>query len=280
MNQPLNAGFVRTEQREVTLLFADLRGFTELAASLEVVPVVCELLTHVMDYLSEAVVKHHGHIVDFYGDGLVAMWNAPTDQPEHANLACRAALQMLESLPEVTADWTGLLQSDLRLGIGVHTAVVQVGNAGSKHHVKYGPRGPSVHVASRVEAATKELHAPVIATRSTVKQLNDEFVANRICRACLPGLQRPVDLFAIQDAASGLRCAGAWRRYSEALVYFEDGQYQRAADALAALGTEDTEVPSKFLAEQVQRALSRAMRRRSTDASSAERNGVIAISAK
>jgi adenylate cyclase len=280
MNSQINTGFVRTEQREVTMLFADLRGFTELAASLETVPIVCELLGHVMDYLTDAIVQQDGQIVDYYGDGLMAMWNAPTNQPDHANLACRAALEMLRLLPEVTADWTGLIDSDLRLGIGIHTANVQVGNAGSKHHVKYGPRGPSVHVASRIEAATKELRVPFIATRSTIKQLSADFTANRVCRASLPGLRRPVDLFAIQDTATAARQADVWRCYGEALTFFEDGQYQRAADVLAKIELASDAVPVQFLIEQTERELNRELRRRSTDQPAAERKGVVTITAK
>jgi adenylate cyclase len=273
-------GFVRTQQREVTLLFADLRGFTELAASLEIVPVVCELLAHVMDYLTEAVVKHAGHIVDYYGDGLVAMWNAPANQPQHAVLACRAALQMINSLPEVTEDWAGLIHNDLRLGIGVHTAEVQVGNAGSRHHVKYGPRGPNVHVASRVEAATKELQMPIVATEFTVAQLSEEFATNRICRAALPGLPQPVDLYAVRLASADQRQDSMWRIYDEALRRFEQGRYQHAAEALATFDPAIAEVPVQFLSAQIQREINRAFRRRSTDKPAAERSGVITISAK
>jgi adenylate cyclase len=280
MNSPNQTEPVRTEQREVTLLFADLRGFTELAASLEVVPVVCELLGNVMDYLTDAVIDQHGQIVDYYGDGLVAMWNAPTSQPNHADLACRAALEMLKSLPEVTADWTALIANDLRLGIGVHTANVQVGNAGSRHHVKYGPRGPSVHVASRVEAATKELHVPFLGTRSTVKQLSQSFTANRVCRASLPGIRRPVDLFAIQDAVTAANFVEAWRQYDAALQWFEDDQYDQAAEALATLETAKADVPWQFLTEQVERKLNRELRRRSTDKPAAERRGVVTIRSK
>jgi adenylate cyclase len=280
MHENLHGQLVRTEQREVTLLFADLRGFTELAASLEIVPIVCELLAHVMDCLTEAVVQHAGHIVDYYGDGLVAMWNAPANQPEHADLACRAALQMLQSLPEVTADWVGLIQSDLRLGIGVHTAEVQVGNAGSKRHIKYGPRGPSVHVASRVEAATKELHIPFVATESTVEQLSTGFTANRVCRAGLPGLNQPVDLYAIELVADEPSRSDAWRAYSEALLHFEQGRYQQAADELARIEPPVADVPSQFLVQRVQRELNCELSRRSTDKPASERNGVITISVK
>jgi adenylate cyclase len=281
MNEKSHNGAVRTEQREVTLLFADLRGFTEIAASLEVVPVVCELLAHVMDCLTEAVVTHAGHIVDYYGDGLVAMWNAPMNQPEHAELACHAALQMLESLPEVAADWKSLIQTDLRLGIGVHTAEAQVGNAGSKSHVKYGPRGPSVALASRVEAATKELHVPFVATSATIEKLPSGFTTNRICRAVMPGLQQPIDLFAVSDSVMTVPITYAWKAYGKALEHFEAGRYQAAADVLAVIDEAVSEVPSRFLIERVQNELNRDMRRRSTDKPVATKvSGVITISAK
>src|SRR3712207_4939125 len=99
-------------EREVTLLFSDLRRSTELANALQTNPLVCELIGHVLDGLTEAVLDHAGGVIDYYGDGLAAMWNAPADDPEHAERACRAGLQMLEGLRAVTADWIGLTQSE------------------------------------------------------------------------------------------------------------------------------------------------------------------------
>ena len=142
------------ETREVTLLFADLRDFTRLPTSLET-DVVYELLGHVMDCLTAAVMDHDGLVIDYYGDGLAAMWNAPADQADHPELACRAGLRMLEALPDVVADWAGVLDRELQLGVGIHTGVVHVGNAGSCRRMKYGPRGANVNLASRVESATK-----------------------------------------------------------------------------------------------------------------------------
>ena len=69
----------RTSSAKSTLLFADLRGFTELAGTLQTDPLFCELLSHVMDCLTEAVVHHEGFVVDYFGDGLMAMWNAPDE---------------------------------------------------------------------------------------------------------------------------------------------------------------------------------------------------------
>jgi adenylate cyclase len=271
---------IRTEQRDVTLLFADLRGFTELAGSLQTDPLVSDLLANVMDCLTEAVDGLDGFVVDYYGDGLVAMWNAPTEQANHAQLACRAGLQMLSALPAVSDDWKSLIHTELRLGIGVHTGSVQVGNAGSKKKTKYGPRGPNVNLASRVEAATKELSIPLVATQPTAEQLSDEFATNRICCARMPGLQRPVNLYAISASTIDSPSSIAWECYDKALQQFEKGDFAAAADSLAHIDQAITEVPWRFLVERVERELGRERRRRSTDKPPAHPSGVISLSAK
>ena len=268
---------IRDEQRDVTLLFADLRGFTELATRLDTDPLFCELLSHVMDCLTEAIVAHQGFVIDYYGDGLMAMWNAPAEQPAHAERACRAALQMLATLPDVAAEWNRLIQTELRIGIGVHTGSVQIGNAGSTQRVKYGARGPNVHLASRVEAATKELRVPLVATSATVMLLPETFETHRVCRARMPGLQKAVDLYAVGLPESNEIKTHAWRTYDRALQQFEDGEFQSAANELADLDAAITDVPAQFLLERVQQELGRNLRRRSTDKPAVTNDGVIAI---
>jgi adenylate cyclase len=280
MHDPVPHHAIRHQQREVTLLFADLRGFTELAASLETDPLFCELLSHVMDCLTDAVVHHDGFIIDYYGDGLAAMWNAPADQPEHAELACRAGLRMLATLPAVAAEWNGVIHTGLRVGIGVHTGTVQVGNAGSTRRVKYGARGPNVHLASRVEAATKELRVPLVATQATVQRLPNSLPTHRVCRARMPGLRQPVDLYAVGSRESEASPAHAWQIYDRALCHFEQGQFQDAADALANIDATVANVPAQFLMERVRHELGRNLRRRSTDKTTILPCGTIALSAK
>ena len=279
MQHALPANLLRTREREVTLLFGDLRGSTELAASLEMDRLVCEMIGHVMDCFTEAVLDYRGTVVDYCGDGIVAMWNAPTDQPRHAELACRAGLQMLDNLRDVTGDWIGVSQCELRLGIGLHTGTVHVGNAGSTHQAKYGPRGPNVHVASRVEAATKEVGVPLVATKSTVEQLPGNLFANRVCRAQLPGLREPIELYALRSRPDEARVTAAWRAYHQALGQFEANRLQDAAELLASIDRNTAAVPWRFLEQQIQRDLGRSQRRRSTDPPMAG-NGVIALVGK
>ncbi len=182
--------------REVTLLFADLRGYTSLAESMP--PVDCyELLGDVLESLTQIVMQHRGVVVDYYGDGLMALWNAPLEQPNHPDLACTTALQMLEALPAIATRWQPQLNGPLELGIGIHTGPAHVGNAGTRSRLKYGPRGNTVNIASRVQAASKQLQLPLVITAATQAKLSDKFFAVRACTAKLPGLKQLLDLYSV-----------------------------------------------------------------------------------
>ena len=140
---------------EVTVLFSDLRGFTALSERLGPQK-TCRMFRDMMERLSERIVEHGGVIVDYAGDGILAMWNAPVKQADHAARACRAGLAMLGELPALNSRWGEVAAGSLALGIGINTGEALVGNTGSLRKFKYGPHGPPVNLASRVQDATKE----------------------------------------------------------------------------------------------------------------------------
>jgi adenylate cyclase len=267
------------ETRVVTLLFADLRDFTRRSETLEM-DVVYELLGQVMDVLSAAVMDHDGLILDYYGDGLAAMWNAPADQADHAELACRAALRMLESMPELARDWGAMLDGPLQLGVGVHSGPARVGNAGSRHRTKYGPRGANVNLTSRVEAATKEIGIPFLASGAVAAQLSNQLATHRVCSARVPGMEAAVDLFSVQSPRAAQRVGAAWQNYDQALRHFEAGDFLAADQIIATLELAARDIPVRFLAEQIHRELGRIQNRRSSDRVRKPVSGVITLSAK
>jgi adenylate cyclase len=233
-----------------------------------------------MDALTAAVMDHDGLVLDYYGDGLAAMWNAPADQTDHAELACRAGLRMLETMPELSRDWSALIDGPLQLGVGVHTGAARVGNAGSRHRTKYGPRGANVNLTSRVEAATKEVGVPLLITSAVANQLSNEVAAHRVCTARVPGVETPVELFSVQSAAADRGTGGIWQEYEQALHNFEAGNLLAAADRLAMLDQGNREIPVRFLAEQVQREIGRQQSRRRSDRTAKSASGIITLSAK
>ena len=140
----------------MTVLFADIRGFS--AVSGRIPPrLACELIRDIMEHLTAHIMESAGVVVDYVGDGLLAMWNAPAEQPDHAVRACRAALAMRGGLPELNRRWEGRLGKAIGLGIGINSGAALVGNTGSRQKFKYGPLGHTVNLASRVEGATKHL---------------------------------------------------------------------------------------------------------------------------
>ena len=265
--------------REVTLLFADLRGFTTVAEQLTPAEAY-ELLGEVMERLTQAVMDHGGVVIDYFGDGLSALWNAPLDLPEHADLACTAAMHMLEALPEVSARWCDRLGKTLELGIGLHTGEVQVGNAGTRRRLKYGPRGSAVNIASRVQAATRQIDVPLLATDAVRRRLSSRFVTLKACTAKLPGLEQPMDLFTVFPATDGHRLQSDIEEYAAALAAFEAGNLDAAERLLADLLAHGPATPAAFLAQQAAALRQSALGRRATDQFAHSDDAVIEILAK
>lgn len=265
--------------RDVTMLFADLRGFTAIAECLSPADSY-ELLASVMEMLTQAIMDRGGVVIDYFGDGVSALWNAPLDVPHHADQACAAALEMLEKLPEISRRWQDLLAAPLELGIGVHAARVQVGNAGTSRRLKYGPRGSGVNIASRVQAAAKHLDVPLLATDAVRRQLTDRFATLKVCTARLPGLEEPLELFTLIPAADGPRLRAAMDRYAAALEAFEQGDLDAAEAMLNELLAEGPITPAAFLAQQTAALRQGAQGRRATDQFGCTADAVVEILAK
>jgi len=169
------------------------------------------------------------------GDGLMAMWNAPTDQSDHAVLACRAALAMLGELPDLSREWREVLSGPLGLGIGLNTGTALVGNCGSRHRFKYGPLGHTVNLGSRVEGATKHFGIPALITGSTRALLGDQFATRRLCRVRVVGVSGAVDLYELHAESATPEWLAHRDTYENALALFEAGEWAAACRAIYPL---------------------------------------------
>ena len=267
------------QQREVTLMFADLRGYTALAETMELTDCY-ELLGDVMEALTQVVVRQRGVVVDYYGDGLLSLWNAPLEQPNHADLACAAAIEMFEALPPVSEKWQDRLDVQLELGIGIHSGPAYVGNAGTRSRLKYGPRGNTVNVASRVQAASKQLQLPLVITSATQTKLSDKFFTLRVCTAKLPGLERPAELFTVYPATKAAKVKSRLDQYSRALAMFERGDLEAAEALLSELTSQGQVTPAHFLAHYTATQINGNLGRRAVDKYAAQRGSVIEIHSK
>jgi len=223
-------------EREVTVLFADIRGFSEVSERLPA-RLTCELIRDIMEHLTARIVESAGVVVDYMGDGLLAMWNAPVEQPDHAARACRAALAMRDGLPELNSRWQDRLGRHLGLGIGLNSGPALVGNTGSQKKFKYGPLGHTVNLGSRVEGATKHLGVGLLITGSTRERLDQTFATRRLCRARVFGIAGEVELHELHAESESSAWQARRETYEHALALYENGKWSEACQALFPLLT-------------------------------------------
>lgn len=165
-------GVAAGESREVTVLFSDLRDFTALSEALLSEQVVA-MLNEYHACMVEMLFAHGGTLDKYLGDGLMAYFGAPVAQPDHATLAVRCALAMQERLVELNAERVQRGEPPLRMGIGIHTGTVVVGDVGAPRRREYTAIGDAVNVAARIEALTKLHGQPILVSEETRRQVGE-----------------------------------------------------------------------------------------------------------
>ncbi|QDU61545.1 Adenylate cyclase 1 [Planctomycetes bacterium Pan216] len=229
-----NPTLLEGQDREVTVMFLDMRGSSKLSQRLNPQE-ISQLTEDFMEELTLHVRAQEGVVVSYVGDGALAMWNAPTDQPDHSLRACRAALEFECSLRALNERWEPVVGEPIAFGIGVHTGPALVGNTGSRTNLQYGPQGATVNLASRVEGATKHLGAPVLITDATRSRLNDELAVRRICQVEVVGMEGAVALYELGGLEPDAEWLGLREPYERALDAYERADWESAVEILCSV---------------------------------------------
>jgi adenylate cyclase len=184
------------ELRDLTILFCDLRGFTALSERLDP-GALTRIVNQFFAVATEAILEQGGTIDKYLGDAVMAFWNAPADQPDHATLACRAALRILDkvgSLNESAALDGGLPR--LEVGVGINTGPCTVGNFGSSRRFDYSAIGDAVNVAARLEHETRAYGIAILLGPETAARVADLAILP-ITRIRLRGRAEAVEVYAL-----------------------------------------------------------------------------------
>ena len=182
--------------------------------------------------LSDCVLAHDGVLVDYVGDELMAMWGAPSVQPDHADRACRAAMDMLSQVEPIGEKWKEIVPNRFGFGIGINSGPASVGNTGSQRKFKYGPLGNTVNVASRVQGITKQIGVPALITAETRRQLSSGgSLTRRLAEVQVVGIDETIELYQLCRSEE----SDLVERYENALTAFEQDELNNAAGHLASL---------------------------------------------
>jgi len=223
---------MQARHADVSVLFCDIRRFSAISERLGPGQTI-SWLSGVMGDFSTIVIDHGGVLVDYTGDELMAMWGAPNAQPDHADLACKAALEIMAALPKINERWRDEVKDETRVGIGINSGEALVGNIGTHRKFKYGPLGTVVNLASRVQGATKYLKTPLLVTGKTAEKLSDDLITRRLCQVRVQNIRRPVNLFQLAGKETSTKKWSHLKEdYENALSFFEAGEFRRSSAIL------------------------------------------------
>jgi class 3 adenylate cyclase len=248
---------MEAKSADVSVLFCDIRGFSgisERLGGLRTMP----WLRDVLECFSQCVLDNDGVLVDYTGDEVMAMWGAPRDAENHAELACRSALAMLSSLSGLNKRWQAEIGCETDVGIGINSGTAYVGNVGTRRRLKYGPLGNTVNLASRVQGATSYAKTRLVISEETRAGLPEEWHSQtrRLCEVRVKNIVEPVRLFELVD-----KMRSDWKRiksdYEQALEEFQQTKFPSALETLGNLLQEHPEDgPSLLLMGRVVEAMS------------------------
>jgi adenylate cyclase len=222
------------ENRELTIMFTDVRKFTTISEGMKPEELI-QLMNDFLTPMSDLVMQNRGTIDKYIGDAMMAFWNAPLDDPDHAKHACNAALGMQAALEPVNAALKAKGQDTvLKIGIGLNTGLCAVGNMGSKQRFAYSVLGDAVNLAARLESQTKSYEVSIIIGEKTYEQVKD-YACLELDLIQVHGKTKPVRIYTVlgdEKFASDEKFTKLQQAHVKLVRYYQSAEFK---DAMAML---------------------------------------------
>ena len=217
------------EEKELTVLFSDIRGFTTISEGLTPDELV-QLLNEYFGQMTDIVFATDGTLDKYIGDAIMAFWGSPYPQADHAFRGCSCALQMVRGLAKLNAKWKGSGRPPISIGIGLNTGLVNVGNMGSARRLSWTVMGDNVNLASRLEGITKEYQVQLIISEATYLHVSSQFVCRELDKIRVKGKNLPVTIYELMDvAAEQSTYEPLLARFDEAMTAYRGQKWSEAA---------------------------------------------------
>jgi adenylate cyclase len=229
------------EQRVISILFSDIRGFTTVSESLTP-PELVTLLNEYLSPMTRIVLDEKGTLDKFIGDAVMAIFNAPLDVSDHASRACTTAVRMLEELKKLNVGFAGRKMHTLDIGVGINTGPAIVGNMGADIRFDYTAIGDSVNLASRLEGLNKYYGSHILVSEDTRNQVPDGlFTFREVDRVRVKGKHLPIVMYELMIDNLDLLPT-----FVEGLEKYRNKQFIQAQQLFDQLVTEYSDGPSKL----------------------------------
>ncbi len=188
---------LKSEKKEMSVLFADIRDFTTISESMSPED-LSDWLNRFLTPMTQIIHQHGGAIDKYMGDAIMAFWGAPLDDPDHAQNSLKAAFAMIDHLDELNQSLRQESKPEIRIGIGINSGLVSVGNMGSEFRMAYTVVGDAVNLASRLEGLTKNYQVPIVVSEFT-KALAPEVQYEHLDNVKVKGKNKSVTIYTCQS---------------------------------------------------------------------------------
>jgi adenylate cyclase len=253
LSNPAMAGLGGTE-RELTVMFSDIRGFTTMSEKLSPEGLT-QFLNEYLTPMTEILIKHEGTLDKYMGDAIMAFWGAPIEQKDHAARACVTAVEMLEELEVLKAKWRAEGKPEIDIGIGLNSGLMRVGFMGSARMRNYTLLGDNVNLGSRLEGTNKNYGTHIIVSEVTFVQARSVVHGRRLDAVRVKGKKEPVNIYeVIGKGPMPAEVAAFVAPFEHGLAAFQKQQWEVAEAnfkaAIAARGGSDP--PSDVYLERIE----------------------------
>lgn len=241
------------EEKELTVIMADIRNFTTLSETLTPKALI-DLLNRYLGELTEVILDNGGTLDKYMGDAIMAFFGAPLSDERHARNACRTVIQMRDRLHEKRDRWIREGLPALHFGIGMSTGIMVVGNLGSSRRFDYSVIGDNVNLASRLEGLTKVYGVEIIIAAQTHERLDGTFACRELDMVQVKGRQAPVRIYELMGMASDVMGeTGFVRQFEQGLEQYRAREFDTAVRLFnQALQLRPDDPPSRLFIQRCQ----------------------------
>ena len=245
------------EKKELSVFFSDVAGFTSMSERMDPETLV-ELLNKYLSAMTDVILRHRGNVNKYLGDGVMAIFGAPRGDPNHASLACFAALDSQSELAKRREQWKAEGQPEINARIGINTGWLIVGNMGSQARMEYTVMGDTVNLASRLEGANKFYDTLILLGPRTYALAAQDIEAREIDLMRVKGKKEPVVVYELLARKGGLSAERqqVMKTYMEGLEAYKHRDFKTAAAQFeAALALDPKDGPSRVYLERAKEYL-------------------------
>ncbi|MGE4266262.1 MAG: CHASE2 domain-containing protein [Deferribacterales bacterium] len=186
------------EERFITIMFSDIRGFTTLSEKLTASELT-SMLNKIHDPMTKVVLRNKGMLDKYIGDAMMALFNTPLDLPDHADMAVKTALELIRTLHEINGRFTETGLPNIDVGVGVNSGPAVCGNMGSTVRFEYTAIGDSVNLASRLEGLCKAYKTRIVVSEYTLAHCKQQYLSRKLDKVRVKGKKEPVEIYEVME---------------------------------------------------------------------------------